>query len=219
MAAMTTRTLQGRQRDGTDVEVVLTIFEPVQREADDWRCGFDFEPPIPPRNAKGRGADWINAFLHSLSYARQYFETQWSSRNWQGLWHLGLPSLTEERLTSENAKIPPLESRPESLTVLAKRTVGIPDKIDDVREITLTLYSPVPAQHGTWKCAYSFDPIDGTSIRYGTGADYIEATLAALAGARAVYDSMIPPGWKMSGDSLDCSDLPVVLDRMYLTNR
>jgi len=70
---------------------------------------------------------------------------------------------------------------------------------------------------GTWKCAYSFDPVDGTSIRFGTGADSIESILDAPSLARVTYDSMIPHGWRpaKTEDLLDCDDLPYKSGRSY----
>ncbi|MBK9258729.1 MAG: hypothetical protein IPM54_02710 [Polyangiaceae bacterium] len=161
MMILTTRTLHRRQEDGGDAEVVLTIFEPEQHEADDWRCVFDFDPPIKPRNVAGRGMDWIDAFVHSLAYARLYFESQWSKTgHWQGMSHLGLPE-TAETPRHDTPRPPPLEARGESLPVLTTRRFGIPSGNGSIREISLMLYSPFSTQPGLWKCAFSFDPMDG----------------------------------------------------------
>src|SRR5689334_13712542 len=136
MAVLTTRTLQRRQKDGSDVDLVLTIFEPAKNAENDWRCVFDFEPPIKPRNVARRGVDWVGAFVHGLEYARLYFESQWSrTGHWQGMAHLGLPDATKEMPMHDAQKLPPLEAKTKSLSVLATRRLGIPGEDGSVREI------------------------------------------------------------------------------------
>jgi hypothetical protein len=217
MAVLTTRTLHRRQDDGIDTEVILTIFEPVQHDAYDWRCVFDFEPPIKPRNVAGRGMDWIEAFTYGLEYARLYFESQWSrTGHWRGMGHLGLPDSTKEMPHHDDPELLNFEATGEPLLVQATRKLGIPSDSGGVREVTLTLYSPFPTEDGSWKCAFSFDPIDAGSIRYGVGADFIESFLDALAAARRVFESMIPVGWKGADDLLDCADFPIKSGRAFL---
>ncbi|MBK9258728.1 MAG: hypothetical protein IPM54_02705 [Polyangiaceae bacterium] len=43
--------------------------------------------------------------------------------------------------------------------------------------------------------------------------------LDALSGAKAVYDSMIPPGWTGLGDLLDCAYIPYKVGRAFYTDR
>ncbi len=219
MAILTTRTLHRRQKDGNEVEVVLTIFEPVQHDehdAYDWLCVFDFDPPIKPRNVAGRGVDWIQAFTYSLEYARLYFESQWSyTGHWQGMGHLGLPDSIEEMPVHAVPELPRLEAMREPLVVQAKRKLGFPGEDGGVREVTLLLYSPFLKEDGSWKCAFSFDPIDAGSIRYGTGADVIESFLDALAAARRVFESMIPTGWTKPDDLLSCANFPIKHGRAF----
>ncbi|HRI62915.1 MAG TPA: hypothetical protein PK156_01725 [Polyangium sp.] len=220
MAVLTTRTFHRRQNDGNDAEVVLSIFEPVQKETNDWRCIFDFDPPLKPRNVAGRGMDWIQAFTHSLEYARLYFESQWSKTgHWQNMGHLGLPDSTREMPQCEATELPNLEATGEALLVQATRDLSIPNESGGVRKVTLSLYSPFPTVDGSWKCAFSFDPIDAGSIRYGVGVDFIESFLDALAAARRVFESMIPAGWTGSDDLFDCSDFPIKIGRAFQISR
>jgi hypothetical protein len=221
MTILTTRTLHRRQSDGNDTEVVLSIFEPVERELYSWRCIFDFDPPIKPRNAAGLGTDWINAFTYSLEYSRLYFESQWGrTGHWQRMDHLGLPRQTEKMPQDYEAPpLPDLEPMEPSLPVIATRKLGIPGESGSDREITLTLYSPFSTADGSWKCAFSFEPIDAGSCRSGVGADFIESCLDALAAARRVYEAMIPAGWPRPEELLDCSDLPIKVDRAFLIAR
>lgn len=82
----------------------------------------------------------------------------------------------------------------------------------------MNLYKPIQVGEGAWKCGYSFDPLNGTSIRFGTGVDSIESLLDALTLARITYESMIPHGWRATktDELLDCDDLPYKSGRAYL---
>jgi len=221
MSVLTTRTLEFRDEHGNDAPVILTIFEPTEDGNNGWRCNFDFEPPIKPRNAAGRGVDWIQAFTVALRFARLYFETtNWSrTGHWQGMRHLGLPDSATDSTENGSAEIPQLEKPYSSLDIIAARTLGFPDANGGSREVVLRIYAPFIAQDGSWKCAFSLDPIDSGSIRYGRGADFIEAFLDALAAARRVFESMIPKGWTGSDDLLDCTDFPIKNDRAFHINR
>jgi len=221
MTVLTTRTLQFRDEHGNDAPVILTIFEPTQDGNNGWRCIFDFEPPIKPRNAAGRGVDWIQAFTVALRFARLYFETtNWSrTGHWHGMRHLGLPDSATDSPMHGPGEIPQLEKRIESLDVIATRPLGFPDENGGLREVVLTIYAPFVTQEGSWKCAFSFDPLDAGSIRYGAGADFIEAFLDALAVARRVFESMIPAGWTGSEDLFDCAAFPIKSGRAFHISR
>lgn len=217
MTVLTTRALQFRDENGIDALVTLTIFEPIKDENDGWRCIFDFEPPINPRNAVGRGVDWIQAFTVALRFARLYFETtKWSSTgHWQGMRHLGLPDSAAQLPMHESSEIAQLEKRSRALDVLATRRIELPSENVGSREITLIICSPFLTEAGSWKCAFTLDPIDGDLIRHGMGADFIEAFLDALAAARRVVESMIPAGWTGADDLFDCADFPIKSGRAF----
>ena len=211
MNVLTTRTLRFRDEHGHDAPVILTIFEPTRDDNEGWSCIFDFEPPIRPRNAAGRGVDWIQAFTVALRFARLYFETtKWSrTGHWQGMQHLGLPDSTNESPGGDSTEIPKLEERSGTLDALTTRRLAFSS------EIELTIYRPFAAPDGSWKCAFSFDPIDAGLIRYGTGADFIESLLDTLATARCVFEQMNPSGSTGSDELLDCVDFPIKRGRVF----
>jgi hypothetical protein len=226
MDILTTRTLRYTDEGGgeDEKEVVLTIFEPFEREDGQWLCAFDFEPPIKPRFAKGCGVDIIQAFPCCLLIARLYFETtRWSrTGHWQGLRDCGLPMTAKGSLPDQPPEIPPPEDNPGNLQVFATRKLGCPDESGVARELLLTVFKPFQAaEGGTWKCAFALGPAETAPIRHGTGADFIEAALDGLALARATYESMLPKGWAPpnSGDLLDCDDLPFKIGRSFWTGK
>jgi len=102
--------------------------------------------------------------------------------------------------------------------VLAVRTVGYPDKSGVERALELTLFVPVNTDHETWQCAFTFGASLDTPVRHGLGADAIEAFLDALAGARNVFEAVVPIGWEGSGNLLDCADFPYKTGRSYRTD-
>jgi hypothetical protein len=65
-----------------------------------------------------------------------------------------------------------------------------------VREVILTVYRPLCVKEGTWKCAFAFGTAPSDPVRYGVGADFIEALLDALAMARSTYETLVPAGWE-----------------------
>jgi len=225
MDILTTRTLQYTEEGGggAEKEVVLTIFEPFELDHCDWACVFDFEPPIRPRNVRGRGVDVIQAFVHCLIYARLYFETtRWSrTGHWQGLRDCGLPMKAEGSLQYQPPEIPEPEKKPGNLEIFATRNLAYPDETGAVRELHLTVFKPFQGEEGAWKCAFAFGSADTTAIRHGAGADFIEAALDGLAMARATYEGMLPKGWTPpdSGDLLDCDDLPFKIGRSFWTGK
>jgi hypothetical protein len=224
MDVFTTREIQYTDDNGDECNVVLTIYSPYPRvDKRGWHVDFAFGPPIERLSKKtisSGGVDFIQSFLGAVEVAHIYLSgsTLRKRAHWQGVQHCGLPWRSERPEGHQNPHISALEEKPADLDVLGTRKLAFPDQNGATSKVILTLYKPTPMGDGTWKCGYSFDPLDGTSIRFGTGADCIESLLDALALARVIYDSMIPHGWRASKteDLLDCDDLPYKSGRAYL---
>ena len=104
------------------------------------------------------------------------------------------------------------------MDVLTTRMLGYPDESGVEREILLTVFMPFKAEGEIWKCGFTFGAPENAPIRYGVGADLIEALLDGLAKARATFEGTVPKGWVTSGDLLDCSDLPYKIGRSFWTD-
>jgi hypothetical protein len=222
MNVLTRRTIQYRTDSDAIMDVVLTVFEPFQEGADFWRCGFQFEPPSNHRVVKVGGYDAIAAILSCLTVARGYVEHPSESRTtWQGMPHSGLPWHNRIPEGYQPSDVPPVEAYPGNQTILAKRRLGIPDDSGGVRELTLTVYRPFQVDEKTWKCAFALETTPAGSVRYGAGADFIEALLDALAMARTAYMGMVPPQWEApeSEGFGDIRFLPYRIDRAYSIDR
>jgi hypothetical protein len=216
---LTSRVLRCPDERGGEKGVVLTIFKPFEKECGDWRCAFDFNPPIKPRNFSAGGVDVIQAFLHCLVIARLYFETtSWSmGAHWQGIRDCGLPATGEAPSPPQPSEIPPPENNPGDLEIFTARRLVRPDESGTEMELVLTVFKPFQADGETWKCGFAFGSYEIAPIRYGIGADFIEAMLDALSLARVMYATMVPLGWvpSESGGLLSCADLPFKIGRSF----
>jgi len=224
MDVLTTREIQYSDDSGDERNVVLTIYSPYLRvDNRGWRGAFAFGPPIARLDnttIPSGGIDFIQCFLGAVEVARGYLlgSKLRECAHWQGVQHCGLPWRSERPEGYQEPQIPTLKERPGDLEVLGTRNVACPDQNGATSKVVLTVYKPTQMGDGTWKCAYSFDPLDGTSIRFGTGVDCLESILETLALARVTYDSMIPHGWRASKteDLLSCNDFPYKSGRAYL---
>jgi hypothetical protein len=223
MDVLTTREIQYTDDNGDERNVVLTIYSPYPRvDKRGWHVDCAFGPPLVRLNGKtisSSGLDFIDSFLGSVDVACCYLLSSILRKraHWQGVQHCGLPWRSERPEGHQEPQIPALEEKPSDLDVLGTRKLAFPDQNGVTSKVVLIVYKPTQMGDGTWKCAYSFDPLDGTSIRFGTGVDCIESILETLALARVTYDSMIPQGWRASKteDLLDCDDLPYKSGRAY----
>lgn len=223
MDVLTTREIQYSDDNGDERNVVLTIYSPYPRvDKRGWHVDLAFGPPLVRLNGKttsSSGVDFIQSFLGAVDIAHSYLlgPTLRKRAHWQGVKHCGLPSRSERPEGHQEPQIPALEEKPAVLDVLGTRKLAFPDQHGVTSKVVLSVYKPTPMGDGTWKCAYSFDPLDGTFVRFGTGVDCLESILDALALARVTYDSMIPHGWQPSKteDLLDCDDLPYKSGRGY----
>ncbi|UQA56731.1 DUF6968 family protein [Polyangium aurulentum] len=222
MDVLATRVLQYRSESGAETDVTLTVFAPFKTERDDWKCGFQFSPPPNQRVNHIAGVDYIQAVLCCLEVARGYIEHPKEQRSsWQGMSHSGLPRHAEKPASYQPPAIPPPEASPGNLEVLTTRRLGCPNEGGVEQELILTVYKPLEAEGGTWKCGFSFGPTESAAIRYGVGADFIEALLDALALARVTFEAMVPTGWVASeSDALrDCADFPYKIGRSFGMDR
>ena len=223
MDVLMTREIQYTDDNGDERNVVLTIYSPYPRvDKRGWHVDLAFGPPLVRLNGKptsSSGVDFMQSFLGAVDVAYCYLlgPTLRKRSHWQGMKHCGLPWRSERPEGHQEPQIPALEEKPADLEVLGTRKLAFPDQNGATSKVVLTVYKPTQMGDGTWKCAYSFDPVDGTSIRFGTGADCIESVLETLSLARVTYDSMIPHGWRASKtvDLLDCDDLPYKSGRAY----
>ncbi|MDI1433226.1 DUF6968 family protein [Polyangium sorediatum] len=218
MAVLTTRVLQYRSDNGVVKDVTLTVFTPRKTDQDDWECGFQFSPPPNQRTIHVRGVDAIQALLSCLTVARSYIEHPTEERSsWQGMVHAGLPRFAEKPEAYQPPTVPPFEENPGGLEPLAVGILGCPDETGRARALALTVYKPLRADDGTWKCAFVLgSPVD-EPVRHGMGDDFIEALLDGLALARATYEAMIPEGWEvpLSDEFLEPTFLPYKEGRSY----
>ncbi|HRI69742.1 MAG TPA: hypothetical protein PK156_36180 [Polyangium sp.] len=197
MNIFATRTIQYRTDAGEIKDVILTVFEPVPEHNGEWQCAFQFHPPENQRKFTMRGQGWISAFIGCLSVARGFIEHPTQERtSWQGMMHSGLPWHHEKPEGYQSPPIPPSEANPGNLEILTKVRLGIPHDANDVHELILIVYRPLAVDEMKWKCAFAFGEGANEPVRYGIGADSIEALLDALALARITYESMIPNAWK-----------------------
>jgi hypothetical protein len=221
MEVLATRVLQYRSDSGAETDVTLTVFAPFKTERDDWKCEFQFSPPSNQRLMHAYGVDYLQALLGCLSVARGYIEHPEEQRSsWQGMFHSGLPLHEEKPASYQPPDVPSPEANPGNLEVLTTRRLGYPDEGGVERDLILTVYKPFQAEGETWKCGFSFGPPESASIRYGVGADFIEALLDAFALARVTFEAMVPKGWVApeSEGLHDCADLPYKVGRSFGTD-
>lgn len=214
-----TRRLSYTDSDGNEKEVGLAVFVPFQVEHGGWKCEFIFEPSIYRAQPRGGGVDSIHAVINGLQVARIFLESNplWGRIHWQGMFDCGLPTTTEAVDSSVNMSILASDDGPRP-AVLATRKLGYPDDAGIEQETGLIIYLPFQ-EADVWRCEFAFDPWPDRLVRYGVGADAIEATLDALASARAIFDAMIPVDWKGSDELLDCSDFPIKRGRAFQIKR
>lgn len=220
MDVLATRVLKYRYDDGDEIDVVLTVFVPFKTERDDWKCGFQFSPPANQRVLYVYGVDFIQALLDCLKVARGYVEHPTEDRSsWQGMSHSGLPWHADKPASYHPPDVPPPEEAPLDLKVLTARELICPDEAGAASALVLTVYAPIQTNDQAWKCAFALGPPDCMQVRYGLGADFIEALLHALALARAAYERMVPSGWVApeSRELFDASSLPYNIGRSYWT--
>jgi hypothetical protein len=136
--------------------------------------------------------------------------------------HCGLPSRAEQPADYQRPDIGSALENPGNLEVLATRSLGCPDPQGVTRALHFTVYKPLQTRDGQWSCAVSFGSEDDKRlpVRYGTGADFIESFLDALALARATYQTIVPKGWHPSKSEglLNCDDFPFKMGRAFHTD-
>jgi hypothetical protein len=220
MDVLATRVLSYLDDNGNDSQLILTIFTPFKAKEYQWKCAFVFGQPIDGKVEYGVGIDFIQAFLNCVQIARGYFEgTELFGRcHWQGMLDCGLPWHTANAASLGPDDIPLPDESAESMDVLTIRAVGYRDESGE-REFLLTVFVPFKAEDEVWKCGFTFDPPPSATIRYGVGADSIEALLDGLAKARATFEGTAPKGWKPSEEAFDCNDFPYKIGRSFWTER
>lgn len=76
MTVLATRSLGYPDENGTERELLLTVFAPFQADGEIWKCGIRFGPPLNSAVYCGVGADYIEALLDGLATARILYEAQ-----------------------------------------------------------------------------------------------------------------------------------------------
>ncbi|MBK8257631.1 MAG: hypothetical protein IPK82_33795 [Polyangiaceae bacterium] len=220
MDVLATRVLKYRNDHGSERDVTLTLFAPSRTEHD-WQCGFQFSPPANQKIVHVYGVDILQAIVGCLKVARGYIEHPTEQRSsWQGMSHSGLPWHAEKPASYHPPDVPPPQEFPADLDVLATRKLGYRDATTGTHSLVLTVYKPLQAKDDVWRCAFGLGSSECTQVRYGRGADMIEALLNALALARAAYEAAAPKDSvaSESSDFFDCSDLPYSIGRAYFTD-
>ena len=210
-------------KNGYSGEVVLTIQMPYPTEHNGvplWKADYMFGPPI----AKGHhavGVDFIQAFLCALQIARGYLTGHYPDGRvqWQGRIDCGLPFFTNAQppLTAEIAAEEPNQG---TLQCIATRELGYRDEQGITQTALLSVFTPISEEGHIWKCGIAIDHVENAPLRYGRGADPIEAILDALAMARLVFSSRVAKGTLLNeGDLLDCEDFPEKVGREFWIHR
>lgn len=216
MHILAQRDIKYRDSSGNETDITLTVFAPVKTEREDWKCGFRFNGRPSDKVRYVYGVDFLQALLCCLEVARGYLEHPSEERtSWQGMPHSGLPWHAKKPPSYEAPHIPAPEAGPADLEPLATRKLGIPGEDGTLTALFLTIYQPQRIDDGRWKCAFSLGPSDATLVRYGVGADFIEALLNALSLARAAYEELAPGCEFESVELLDSHSLPYHVGRAY----
>lgn len=223
MEILTTRALDYTDRLGATKQVIATIFVPYEAVQGGWRCKYLFSAPFDRKNVDIAGADFLQAFLLCLAIVPEALRLELRSRtSWQGMSACGLPQRAEEARPAVRSALdlPALEEAPASLETLTTRMLGCPDANGVERSLLLTIYKPFQADDEAWKCGFALGPPENARVRFGTGADFIEAFLDAVTLARIAYEAMVPRGWSPSEPEglLDCADFPYKIGREFWTN-
>jgi len=219
MDVLALRDLSYTDDQGADSRVLLTVFQPLEADRGVWKGRFSFGPPIQTEAIAVAGIDYIQALLGSLQVACGYLRGTklWGRVQWQGISNCGLPWPNERDAMVPSEVPPPREPNPGNLIVLTSRALGYPDDRGVESEIPLTVFAPFDMGSGAWKCGVALGPTEGTAIRYGLGADCIEALLHALAIARSAFDEMVG-GRALIEESetlLDCMGFPRKVGRAF----
>jgi hypothetical protein len=223
MDILATRAFGYTDKSGNSGEVVLTIQMPYPTEhngAPIWKGDYVFGPPI----AKGHhavGVDFIQVFLCALQIARSYLMAHYPDGRvlWQGRIDCGLPFSTNAQ-PSHAEQIADEEPIEGSLQRIATRELGYRDEQGTTQTATLSIFAPISDDGQAWKCGIAIDHTENAPLRYGRGADAIEAILDALAIARLVFSSMVANGSLLDeGDLLDCEDFPQKVGRAFWLHR
>lgn len=217
MDVLTTRTLSYTDRDGTVQDITLTIFVPFEEERYTWKCCYACSSPFDGPQRYGIGVHFIQAILSCATAANGYL---WSAQradrlHWQGVPNCGLPSFTNMPVSFGPDDTPPLEKRLRDLTVLTTETMGYRDKDGTERELTLTLFAPFQSESGEWKCGMTLDTFAPNMLRYGKGADYLEALLDALVKTHATLETMTPKDRLRSEAKFGWEGLPFRVGRAF----
>lgn len=217
MNLLTTRALSYRDETGNAKDLLLEIFIPFEVSEYQWKCGFVTDPPLRPKIVYGVGVDFIHAFVECLRVVRLYFETLDRSRRvyWQEMPDCGLPKFTDEPASLDPKDIPPPQKVEGSMNVLTTRAVGYRDESGLETERRLTIFVPSKAEDEAWTCGFTFDAPPFESIRYGVGADFIEALLDGLAKARATFEGMTPKDCELLEENLNCDGFPYKIGRSF----
>lgn len=221
MNVLATRTLIFTDDKNFKKEVPLTVFVPFEAEDAMWKCGFVFGPPIERKIAYGVGADFLQALVGCLQVARGYFEsTDLSGRaHWDGMVDCGLPwHKAEPAPLSAPGDVPPADREAGTIEVLATRGLSYSDENGNERDLRLTIFAPFKAEGEMWRCRFTFGPPLNASLRYGSGADFLEALLDALAMARAHLETTDLKGRVHFGGMDNCG-LPYKIGRSFWMER
>lgn len=197
---------------GNSGEVVLTIQRPYLTEHNGvpiWKGDYVFGPPI-AKSHHAVGVDFIQVFVCALQIARGYLMGYYPDGRvlWQGRIDCGLPFSTDAQ-PSNAAEIADEEPNEGTVKRIATRELGYQDEHGITQTATLSLFAPISDGAHAWKCGIAIDYTENAPLRYGRGADAIEAILDALAIARLAFSSMVANGSLLNeGDLLDCEDFP-----------
>jgi hypothetical protein len=214
MNVFATRTLSYTDDNGTEKEIVLTVFRPFE-VGEDWKCRFAFDPPFSRVKLEPSAGDVLGLLVSCLTFALALFTTSglYGRAHWRGMVDCGLPDSSDEPHPWGSVDTPSPEHSAPEMDVLATRTLGCPDESGGEREILLTVFAPFK-EGEVWKCGLTFGSPWSPGVYYGVGEDLIEALLDALALARAVYERNVPEGWA-SEELYSCFDFPYKVGRSF----
>jgi hypothetical protein len=216
MDVLTTRVLTYPDESGAERDLVLTVFVPFAAEDEAWECTFNFGPPIHRKMINFVGGDFLQALLHCLAAARVNLETThlFGRAQWEGMVDCGLPERAARSSSWVPPDVPPPEANPGSRDVLTTRGLSYPDESSAERELLLTVLVPFKTEDEKWKCGFTFGPPLDPLIRYGVGADFLEALLDCLATARATLEGGELKGRVHWAGMVDCG-LPYKIGRSF----
>lgn len=211
---LTTRTFYFSDPKVEPNGVRLTIFKPTQ-ENTEWRMAFSLATPL----------QWTRDFvfpnvafllMNTLKIISAYLQGMgyYGRIHWQERMDCGLPDTARRPDSYTPPDLPPLEKNPRNLEVFATAPLPYPDEHGVETADELIIFLPTQQANGHWACGFTFESPDAPGIRYGTGDDFIEAFLDALAMARLIHEPKVPAGWK-SQALIGCERLPYKIGRSY----